>query len=183
MLNWCLGCIRACGCINTAVPEQGPVLEIVSQSHWCPPGHSAGCGVGRREVCMFGVSFSPRASSKPCSVDGECCWMPADKAKWLKTLPLFGSLSPNPNENTEGSRGQRRGRTHTLAWWGPGWATLSRGTWWGSESGDLKALGQNPRSQGLTMGPTPKEREPAGAAAALLQVPRIWDSSRVCFFF
>lgn len=94
--------------------------------------------------------------------------MPADKAKWLKTLPLFGSLSPNPNENTEGSRGQRRGRTHTPAWWGPGWAVLSRATWWGLESGDLKDLGQNPRSRGTTMGPTLKEGEPAGAAAAQL---------------
>lgn len=58
---------------------------------------------------MFGVPFPLRASSKPRCVDGECCWMPADKAEWLKTLPLFGGLSPNPNENTEGSRGQRRG--------------------------------------------------------------------------
>lgn len=52
--------------------------------------------------------------------------------------------------------------------WGPGWAMLSGATWWGLESGGLKALGQNPRSQGTTMGPTPKEGEPAGAAAALL---------------
>lgn len=85
---------------------------------------------------MSGVPVSPRASSKPRCVDGECCWVLADKAEWLKTLPLFGSLSPNPNENTEGSWGQLRGRTRTPAWGGPGWAVLGRGTWWGLESGD-----------------------------------------------
>lgn len=51
------------------------------------------------EVWIFVVLFSLRASSKPRWVDGECRRMLADKAKWLKTLPFFGSLSPNPNEN------------------------------------------------------------------------------------
>lgn len=57
------------------------------------------CLLEKDKTGDLGVFFSLGASAEPHWVDGECCWILADKAKWLKTLPVFGSLSPNPNEN------------------------------------------------------------------------------------
>lgn len=124
--------------------QQGPVLEIVSQRP--PESHGAGCGAGRRRGLHVWGPFSLRESSKAHSVDGECCWMPADKAEWLKTLPLFGSLSPNPNENTEGSRGQRRGRTHTPV--GTRLGHAERGHLVGLGVWGFKSFGTKPKEPG-----------------------------------
>lgn len=60
--------------------------------------------------------------------------MQADKAEWFKTLPLFGSLSPNPNENRpRGKPGtSERGDSH------PSTAGTGMGD---AEHGDLVGFG------------------------------------------
>lgn len=112
--------------------------------------------------------------------------MVADKAKWLKMLPLFGSLSPNLNENRpRGKPGLRRGRTRTPAQWGPGLGDAERGTWWGLESGWLwhrgrlrfKSFGAKPGNQGKTAGSCAQGGRACGAAVVPVQ---IWESSLVC---
>lgn len=115
-------------------------------------------------------------------MDGECCWMPADKAEWFKTLPLFGSLSPNPNENTEGSRGQRRGRTHTPV--GTRLGHAERGHLVGLGVWGFKSFGTKPKEPGHHHGShTQGGRACRGSCSPALSTLNLGFLQSCCYFF